>query len=299
MLNSMTGYGQGELRVEGSGKGVSYTVRVEVRTVNNRFLSIKTRLPEGCQALMSPVEKVLRDRLSRGSVHVAVTLRADSSDPRSLIDTELLDAYSRALDKIQRERGEGRASLDTLLGLPDVVRSNGVVPPAAEELEGRTLEVLSDALDQLVAMRCTEGQHLQAVIEETLSEVDRHLAAVRARAGSVVEDYRQRLRTRLEAILAEEGMGLADADIIREVAIYADRGDISEELARMDSHVSQLRACLRESGPVGKKMEFITQEMFREVNTILAKVNDPELSEAALSIKTSVEKTKEQALNVE
>ncbi|MFH0963990.1 MAG: YicC/YloC family endoribonuclease [Planctomycetota bacterium] len=299
MLMSMTGYGEAEKRISGDETSAACTIRVELRSVNNRFLAMKTRLPDNAQALMGPVEKMVRERLARGALQLTVDVRSDTGDPRGLIDVEMLENYARVLGELARKRGEPPIALEKLIGLPGVVRGTDASPVEPERLEREVLEVVSRALEELSAMRRAEGDHLALAIGQTLDELEEELAFVRSGAPKVAENYRERLRARMREILAQEGVVLEGADIAREVALFADRSDIAEELARLESHAIQLRRALEEGGAVGKKMEFITQEMFRESNTILAKLNDAELAERALAIKSCVERIKEQVLNVE
>lgn len=299
MIMSMTGYGRAQAKLDATDTRPGCTVWLEVRSFNHRFLSLKTRLPDGLGALTLDVEKGVRRRLQRGSILVTMDLKLDVSDPSTLVDTDLLASYAEALDRLAKERGSEAVSLDALIALPGVIRDAGVLPESAKAIKPAVLEALDAALDELIEMRRAEGEHLNAVLGKAADRLTEYLDRVRGGRRHVIDGYRERLRTRIGEILENEGLAVDEGDIVREVALFADRSDITEELDRLDGHVAQLRTCLENDDSVGKRIEFIVQEMFREANTLLAKISDPALSERALAIKSEVERIKEQALNVE
>ena len=226
-------------------------------------------------------------------------LKVDAGDASALVDTDLLASYAEALDRLAKERGCEGAALDALIALPGVIRDVAVSPESAGDLGPAVMEALDAALSRLVEMRRAEGEHLNAVLGDMADRLAEYLDRVRNGRPQVIDDYRERLRTRISQILEKEGLAVDEGDIVREVALFADRSDIAEELDRLNGHIAQLRKCLQDDDAVGKRIEFIVQEMFREANTMLAKISDPALSEQALAIKSEVEKVKEQALNVE
>lgn len=299
MIMSMTGYGRAQLQLGATDARPPGALWVEVRSFNHRFLSLKSRLSDGLQGLAPTVEKGVRKRLQRGSVLVIVDLKIDASDPSGLVDTELLASYSKALDRLAKDRGCEGASLDALVTLPGVIRETGVSPESVGELERPVMETLETALGELIEMRRAEGEHLHAVLSDAADRLTECLDRVREGRQQVIDGYRDRLKARIDEILKKEGLAVDDGDIVREVALFADRSDITEEVDRQEGHIVQLRKCLENDDAVGKRIEFIVQEMFREANTMLAKISDPALSEQALEMKSEVEKIKEQALNVE
>jgi len=296
---SMTGYGRAEVKLDAADTRPACIVWIEVRSFNHRFLSLKSRLPDSMQALAPDVEKGVRRRLRRGSVLVTVDLKVDAGDASALVDTDLLASYAVALDRLAKERGCEGASLDALIALPGVIRDVAVSPESVGDLAPAVMEALDAALNRLVEMRRAEGEHLNAVLGDMADRLAEYLGRVRDGRPQVIDDYRERLRTRISQILEREGLAVDEGDIVREVALFADRSDIAEELDRLDGHIAQLRKFLQDDDAAGKRIEFIVQEMFREANTMLAKISDPALSEQALAIKSEVEKVKEQALNVE
>jgi len=295
MIRSMTGYGAAERTTD------EVRIAIEIRTVNNRSLKVSQRTPEGLGAAEVVMDRLVRERLTRGTVHVLLTVDPVGAAARAPINREVLAAYWKDLARLREELGggDGPPALEALLGLPGVVGDEAVVLTGIKNLELLVKEATSEALDRLDAMRETEGQATAKDLEANLEEMGRRVAAVRRRAGAVIQEYRDRLQERAQALLEGVEIAADDATLAREVAFFAERSDINEELARLQSHLEQMRDLLGASEPVGRRLEFLAQEMSREANTIGAKSNDVEIAREVLPIKVAVDRLREQAQNIE
>lgn len=291
MIRSMTGYGHSE------GGTQRFLLRAEVRSVNNRSLRVTFRLPERLQGMEQEFERIVRDSISRGSVSVVLTLDDLSGDPGYTLDQSALRYYRQSLAEIQAP-GEPPVPLTALVTLPGVVRKK-----ASEETDKALVEcavnALRQALEAFVASRATEGANLWQDLMAHCKMVDELVDQVEKRSPGMLEAYRQRLSERLAKLLEGIGSTITEEDVRRELALFADRSDISEEIARMRSHLELVRTGPSVKEPFGRKLEFIVQEMFREANTMSSKTNDPEMVHLVLDVKAEVEKLREQALNVE
>ena len=288
MIRSMTGYGTAKRTTD------QVRILVEVRSVNNRYFKANVRMPDGLGGLEPRIEALLREAVSRGTVTVNVTVEPRGPAARVPVNTDLLDAYRRDL-----EASAPAVSDDALLALPGVVgeaegRLTGI-PNLPEEIEA----ALGEALEELDRMREAEGRATADDMTTALDDIDRRASVVAERAPQVVEEYRQRLRERVQALLDGVEITPDEETLAREVAFFAERADVSEELARLASHARQFRELFEAAGPVGRKCEFIAQEMYREVNTIGAKAGDADLAREAVEIKACVDRLREQAQNIE
>jgi len=288
MIRSMTGYGTAE-RTTGEVRVVA-----EVRSVNNRYFKANLRLPEGLGGLEARIERLLRERISRGTVTVNVTVEPRGAAARVPVNTDLLEAYRRDL-----ERSAPAVSDDALLALPGVVGEEEGRLTGIENLPEEVEAAVREGLEQLNRMRDAEGRATADDMAAVLDGIDRRAAAIGRRAPQVVEEYRRRLQERVQTML--EGVEIApdDQTLARELAFFAERADVNEELARLDSHVQQFRELFEATGPVGRRAEFIAQEMYREVNTIGSKANDAAVAREAVEIKVGVDRLREQAQNIE
>jgi len=300
MIRSMTGYGAAERVTE------TVRVAVEIRAVNNKFLKVTVRRPDGLGSAEAAIERQVRDRISRGTVTVNLTLEPRGAAARAPINTEVLAAYRRDLARLAAETGGGgggggggEVPLEALLALPGVIGSNEVRLTEIENLGAEVEAAVAEALRRLDAMRETEGQATARDMETTLVDLERGVAAIEPRASEVVEAYRDRLRERVSALLDGMEVPADDAMLVREVAFFAERSDVNEELSRLKSHVSQFRALFEEAGPVGRKLEFLTQEMVREVNTLGSKSSDLDISRQVVDMKAKVDRLREQTQNIE
>ena len=293
MIRSMTGYGAAERVTE------TVRVAVEIRAVNNKFLKVTVRRPEGLGSAEAAIERQVRDRISRGTVTVNLTVEPRGAAARAPINTEVLAAYRRDLERLASETGGGEVSLEALLALPGVVGSDEVRLTEIETLGAEVEAAVAEALRRLDAMRETEGRATAQDMETTLGDLERGVAAIEPRASEVVEAYRDRLQERVSALLDGMEVPADDAMLVREVAFFAERSDVNEELSRLKSHVSQFRALFEEAGPVGRKLEFLTQEMVREVNTLGSKSSDLDISRQVVDMKAKVDRLREQTQNIE
>lgn len=293
MLRSMTGFGSAEGEVD----KVRYVV--EIRSVNNRYFKAAIKLPEGFAAAEPEIEKLLRDGLSRGTVMLSVRLRVAGEMSAFPVNTEALRRYVEQLRLLAVEADPTlRIDLGTLLQLPGVCE-----PPEMSKLWQRTRGGMMDLIDQAVGrlqeMRRREGQDIRADVVKNIEAIEQHLAAVAERAPTVARDYCARLAERTRTLTGEAGLQIDEDVLAREVALFAERCDIAEEIARLRGHLEHFRHDLDGGGPVGRKLEFIAQEMLREANTIAAKANDVEISRAVVEMKTAIDRIKEQTQNVE
>jgi uncharacterized protein (TIGR00255 family) len=291
----MTGFGAALMDVDGA----HYVL--ELRCVNNKFFKAQVRLPDELQGLEGELESALARRLSRGSVMANVRFSDASADAAATINAAALQRYIEQLMAVSESGREwARVDLAALLALPGVVMSD-----TGEERLERARPVLAtlveEACDRVVAMRTREGQVLHDELHRHCQTMAGHLEVIAERAPKVVEQYQQRLRQRMESMLAELGGAVDDQDLLREVAIYAERSDIAEEVSRLQGHLAQFREIIDgvSPEPVGRTLDFISQEMLREANTIGSKCMDVEVSRRIVEIKGSIDRLKEQAQNVE
>ena len=297
---SMTGYAQARAET------TDLALRVSVKSVNHRFLDLKMRMPEGLEQYEPRLRQVVRDRIHRGHVEIQVI-----AEPRTAatvqVNQELVKAYLRAAEALRQEtRAAADVDVVALLRLPGVISGLGVAAPQSEESQeqlGRALEdCLRDALGKLDEMRRAEGAHLIDELRAHLAKIEAEADQVRVLAETLRPAFAKRLDARLKELLS--GASLEPARLAQEAAILAERSDISEELQRLRSHVSQFGNLLGGAGEMGKKLDFLLQEMHREANTLLSKTPgvDTEalaITGLALEIKSDIEKLREQVQNIE
>ena len=297
---SMTGYAQA--RTEKNG----YAVRVSVKSVNHRFLDLKLRLPDGFDLYELRLRQVLRDRIHRGHVEVHVGVDPATASPVQ-VNRELAHAYLRAAEEMHQHSAiASDIDVVSLLRLPGVIAGLSVAVPDAEDEQerlGAALDAcLLEALVKLDEMRRAEGRHLIADLRARLAQIGEHAEQVRELAATLRPVFARRLEARLKELLG--GVNLDPARLAQEAALLAERGDVSEELDRLRSHLLQFGKLLDGAGEMGKKLDFLLQEMHREANTLLSKTPGVE-SEAlaitglALEIKAEIEKLREQVQNIE
>ncbi|QEG38519.1 Conserved hypothetical protein CHP00255 [Roseimaritima ulvae] len=288
--------GQGQARQTGP-LGL---INVEIRTVNNRGLKLSTRLNEPLARLESRVEGFLRSRLHRGSVQCQARLQGPDQASRYHINQEVLGSYYRQIDQLHSELyAAAPIDLTRLAQLPGVISENDDAPADDAALWQWLQQVLDQAIDNLNEMRDHEGAAMSDTLKEDLATVDEHLQAIVPRVPVVIEAYRDRLQTKVESYLAEKGLEIAKVDILREVQLFADRSDISEEATRLQAHLRAFAQHLAAEGSNGRKLDFVIQEMFRETNTIGSKASDSEISAHVVEIKCALERMRELAQNIE
>ena len=288
MVRSMTGFGLGMSRT------ARFAVRADVRSVNNRSLRVTLRLPERIQGMEPELEKMVHDGVSRGAVSIAISLDDVTGDPGYMVDSAVIRFYRDALRKIK----VAKIPLSALIALPGVIRKKSA-EQVPEELAGAVRNAMKAAMQQFMAARETEGAFIWKDMAARCRAVSALVERVEARIPSVIEGYRRRLSDRLAKLLNGIGSSLNEEDLCKEVALFADRSDISEEITRLRSHLALMAGLGTRDEPNGRKIEFITQEMFREANTMASKATDAEMVQEMIDIKSEIEKLREQALNVE
>jgi len=291
-LFSMTGFGQAEAQVMGA------RISVEVKSVNHRYLDAGVKGPREYAALEPRLLEMVRGCMKRGKVDVFVSRKPDASDPSAIRpDLDLARGLHRALQAIATELGvNASVSLDTLAGWHEIV-SVGSTNVDPEKERAGVEDALGKALDRIRVMRVEEGTRLAADVRARVAELRALTAAARERAPKVVEDQRAKLKERLARLLADTS--LEPARLEQEVAILADRADVHEELVRLESHLTQLDATLKLGGEVGRRLDFLLQEVGRETNTLGSKANDVELGRIVVEMKAVAERIREQAANLE
>lgn len=295
MILSMTGYGEAYHTDE----GVSYAL--EIRSLNNRYLKTSIKLPEHLQFLETEVERILRDRLGRGSVTCSVRIRNTSAAAAHEINTSALQSYIEQLNAINAETGNGGASLDlvAMMNMPGVCQPR-IAGDDAKEQWWEILHKLTDqAIDGLLVMRRNEGKALREDLLKHIVDLRERIVFIESRAPEVIKLYNERLQQRVDNLLSGVQLKLDEESLIREVAIYAERCDISEEIARLGSHIDQFTKLCDSRELAGRKLDFLAQEMLREANTIASKANDSEIARQVVEVKALIDRLKEQVQNVE
>jgi uncharacterized protein (TIGR00255 family) len=299
-IKSMTGFA--EARVERDG----WALRASLRSVNHRFLDVHLRLPEGLESLETEIRRVLRERLHRG--HVDVNLRVDPIGETAVqINSELAQAYVRAANDLRKKfKLKDEPDLVALMRLPGVVGAAGMPLGGLSEeglarLNAQAGECIAHAVAKLEEMQFIEGRTLAETMRAHLASVGKNTKSISEMAARAIPMFKERLQGKLRELLAES---VEPARLAQEAAILAERSDVSEELQRLASHVEQFGKLLDGSGELGKKLDFLLQEMQREANTLLSKTPGVEaeglqITGLALEIKSEIEKLREQAQNIE
>lgn len=292
MFKSMTGFG----KREGSARGT--TLMVEIRSVNHRYREVAIRLPKGFGHLEDEIRNLVGQRCSRGRIDVNLSIGGGKEGITKLIwDRQLAKQYYEALREIQREfKLSGKVDLAQLAGYRDIF-TFGEMPGQEDRILKELKRLTSEALRDLETMRRREGKSLQADILKRLQHVGKILHGVEQRRPMVMQEYRNRLKMRVEQLL--EGGEVDQGRLAQELALQAERCDITEELTRLNSHLQQFHSMMKETEPVGRKLDFLLQEMSREVNTIGAKANDAAISTSVVQVKSELEKIREQVQNIE
>jgi uncharacterized protein (TIGR00255 family) len=293
-MKSMTGFGRG------NATGESFNATVEIKTVNNRFLDIHLRMSGELTPLEMNIRKLISSKLSRGRVDVNINLERTGESTYE-INRTLIGGYIKALRDIQSEFNlAGDVDINTLTRLP------GALGQARSGMDEATAEgvmrALKDALGDLEKMRAVEGATLAEEMRVRLSKIEVELPVIESSAAQILDAYRQRIHKRITELLARGDSQLVEVDagrLAQEVAYLADRSDITEELTRLRSHLEQFRVAINGGGEVGKRLDFLLQELNREANTVLSKSTEITIKDAGLAIKAEVEKLREQVQNVE
>lgn len=290
----MTGYGEAHRQAE------NLAVAVEVRTINNRYFKLSLRASEGYAALEPQIENAVRTQIKRGTVQVNIRVDHKHTADDYRINRDVLDGYRRQLSAIgDGSHGAKPVPLESLLLLPGVIEEHQGDAAQTEQNWPHIQATLEDALRNLASMRTTEGATMGRDLLINNQVIAKELEKIAARAPLVVDSYRGRLEERLKTVLADHQIVLNPSDLIRELSIYAERSDISEEIVRLRSHLDQFASIMAQDDSAGRKLEFLAQEMLRETNTIGSKSTDVEIARNVIEIKTAIERVKEMIQNVE
>ncbi len=300
-VRSMTGQGHA------SAQSDLGTMTVEVRTVNNRGFKCSARLSDSLASLESPIESLARSLISRGSVQLSVNWRQPAAESLPNIDTILLQAYVEQLESV-RQVAKSSATIDlaTLVSLPGVITSAKQNRRDNEALWKFVQSTIVAAIDNLNEMRSIEGGRMAQSLHQDCSQIQTHLDRIAEIAPLAIDTYQQRLETKIKRTLAANHLTVDSIDLLREVQIFADRNDISEEITRLSSHLKMFVQVLEDSvddagqrEPTGRKLDFVIQEMFRETNTIGSKAANAEVSTNVVEIKCAIERMRELVQNLE
>ena len=292
MINSMTGYGKGEAQVD------NVALTVEIRSVNHRYADITVKLPRTLLAVENEIRRQVGQVLRRGKIDVFVTFgQTEEVTVVPVLNRPLAQAYHDLFTRLRNELGlSGGVTLEFLAAQRDVILLREA-ESSAEAVQGSLMTAMERALDQLVAMRRVEGEATANDLRERLDLLETWLGTVEQRAPLIPQEWQGKLMERLARL--QQNLEWDPQRVAQEIAIYADRCDISEELVRFRSHLGQFRAMFDDAEPVGRRMDFLVQELNREVNTMGSKSNDAELTRAVVAMKAELEKVREQVQNVE
>jgi len=292
VLLSMTGIGSATSDREG------VHISAEIKSVNNRYLKMSTRLPDSVSRFEGEVERLVRSRVARGTIQLNVRVRFPAEQQEYQIDPAAIAAYRSQLQSVESDQQTELRAAD-LLQLPGVIVerefSDDVVNALWPGLEAALLE----ALDHFDDFRQREGEFMRLDLEKQCGTIEAQVDNVSKLAPQVVSEYKDRLLDRLRKLIDDSGVTINDSDVIREVAMFADRCDVNEEITRLRSHLDQFLRLLNGKESQGRKLEFIGQEMFREINTIGSKANNVEIAHCVVEMKASIERIREVLQNVE
>lgn len=293
-MNSMTGFGRSAIDTDGR------KVTVELKSVNHRYLDVNMRLHRSISFAEEPIRSILKKRLSRGHIDVYLYYQ-NSRDDMKVVKTDegLVTAYSNAIKSIQNQiHSTESISAYEIARLPDVMSVE-----EQDDDEDAVIQLIvtavEQAVDRLITLRETEGLQLMNDIKEKLDKLQSCLDIVEERAPIVVEEYRTRLTARIDELMRNAAVNIDQSRLSTEVALFADKSSIDEEISRLKSHILLMHETVGKNEPIGRPLDFIVQEMNREVNTICSKANDINITNAALEMKGIVEKIREQVQNVE
>ncbi|NOZ19698.1 MAG: YicC family protein [Planctomycetes bacterium] len=294
MIRSMTGYGACEI------KNDEYVVRAFIRATNNKSLKITSRLPDQLSSCEGDVEKAVRDQIERGTIYLVLEHEMIRPQAEYEFNLDAIKAYHAALTSIQKELGvTSGIDLATIIPLPGTLNKKSGSWGVSDTLREKLISATRGALEEMIAMRENEGDVLGDDIKGRVQRISDLLADIEPQMAQMVEGYRDRLRERIAQLLNGSGATVDETALAREVAVFAQRSDISEEITRMRSHVQQVRDILSNGGSMGRKLEFIIQEMSREANTMASKASDPGVMRSVVEIRAEVDRMREQVLNIE
>jgi len=290
----MTGYGRA------AAGGGDYAVEAEIRSVNGRFLKTHCKVPTQLTRFESEIEKLLKEKFSRGTVDTYVKFERVSNPGGYIFNAQAAKGYREQLEKMKKEFSlDGNISFELLSTLPGVLVAEEESEAEIEKLRPYIEAAVRGAAQNVVEMREKEGAQLKDDLAGHLNTLTELLQKLKARIPQALDDYKSRFEERVAQLLEGTGIAPQERDLAREIVFYIERSDLSEELARMVSHIAQFQDTMTAGGPVGRQLEFLGQEMHREANTMGSKANDPELSTMVTALKTTVDKIREQVLNIE
>lgn len=291
MIKSMTGYGKANLEKN------ERRYQIEIKTVNHRYLDISVKMPKQLSYLEEPIKKAISNKVKRGKVDVFVTFENNSLEGQEIkINTELASAYIKELKKLaESENILADIQVNDIARYPDVlnIKNNQDDEIIKQEL----LEVSQIAIDNLIEMRQVEGTKMAEDIKQRLEYIQEKVKEISKLSTGLIEEYVVKLEERLKQIL--KGQEIDQARLAQEVVIYADKCSVEEEVTRLNSHISQFHNLINSNEPIGKKLDFIIQEMNRETNTIGSKANNLEITDRVIDLKTQIENIREQIQNIE
>lgn len=294
MLRSMTGFGQAERTFAG------YEVQVEIRSFNHRYCEVIIRQPREWTRYEDMLRKTVQQHIKRGRVEIHINAeRQPSSERRVAIEWSLLQAYYEAAEQIRdRLNLSGPITLQEMMLIPDAVQFHEQKAESGEDIEQQLQQCLLDALSPFMRMRETEGMNLHTVLADHLHQIELYRAEVACISPIVVEEYKQKLDQRIREMLKQEHT-VDETRLAMEVAVFADKCNLDEELARLQSHMQQFRQLMADEDPSGRRMDFLIQEMNREVNTMGSKANHVHVTNHVVAMKAELEKLREQVQNIE
>jgi uncharacterized protein (TIGR00255 family) len=297
VLLSMTGYGEAHHQSD------RLNLSIELRAVNNRYLKVSVRAPEPYNLLEPEFERIIRRTIRRGTIQLHLHCERQHSAQDFRVNATALKSYLAQLRGMENELGLGKLTVELVLGqvlaLPGVVPEPGNTTFDAEQEWPILEKALEEALARLQAMRQEEGRSMAQEFMRYREQIEAELAEIRKRAPDVVSAYRDRLHDRVRTLLGELDVEIDRSELIKEVSVFAERSDIAEEVVRLASHLDQFKDIINEPESPGRKLEFLTQEMSRETNTIGSKASDVEISRRVVEIKGTLEKIRELVQNVE
>jgi len=293
-INSMTGFGRAVIS-----EGEDH-ISVELNSVNSRYLKVSLRLSDVLYPFEKDIHDFVKKRVRRGSVNAYITYKTSRPEMSYAVNSIAVKGYLKQVRALKKNTGlEGDLHLDTLLSLPGVVFGMPRDGAGNKRVWHLTRKALEEALEGMKAMRAREGASLRTDLFARVRNLKGMLARVRKYVPSVVEAYRKKLHARLKTMLNGTSVALDEATVVREVAVFADRSDISEEISRLGGHLEHFMTAGRKKNHPGRKLDFITQEMLRETNTLGAKANSAQLTGLVVQMKSEIDKIKEQLQNVE
>jgi uncharacterized protein (TIGR00255 family) len=296
MLHSMTGFGDSQFESEGT------SFQVEIKTVNNRFLKTSIKLPDALAFAETEIERIVRDELARGSVNFHLHMRQTATGGALEVNQAAVLSYLENLEQIRTLKGNSedlKINMATILQLPGSCQPHEY---SEEDHEG-FLKIVKDqthaAIEKVREMRIREGKLIYKDLKEQCELIKTNLDALVGLIPDVVENYRQKISKRVNEMLSGQNLKMDDEQIAREVAVFAERSDINEEISRLNSHLQQFDQVCTSGEQAGRRLDFLTQELLREANTIASKANNATISQHVVEIKVAIDRLREQVQNVE